>query len=188
MIRTRVGYAGGTTKNPNYRNMGDHTEVFQVDFDRTKTSFADLLAVFWSQHNPCARAWSTQYKAILFYDGDEQKKVAEASAKAVSIRLGDTVRTELRSAGTFTRAEDYHQKYSLRRYTDLVEDLKAIYPTERAFQDATAVAKVHGYIDTHLTLVELRAELEALGLRAVGEDVLEGIERAPAEAVEAKGS
>jgi peptide-methionine (S)-S-oxide reductase len=51
VIRTRVGYTGGTTKSPSYYKIGDHTESFQVDFDPTKTSYEKILQVFWSTHN-----------------------------------------------------------------------------------------------------------------------------------------
>lgn len=178
MIRTRVGYAGGKAPDPNYRRMGDHTEAFQVDFDPQRISFAELLEVFWGEHNPCAKGWSVQYQSILFYDGEAQRVVAEKSARELSKSLGRPVLTGLRPTGSFYRAEDYHQKYTLRRRHELVADLRALYPSERAFQDATAVAKVHAYVDGHLGLAALRRELAALGLRAVGERRLEGIERA----------
>ena len=184
MIRTRVGYAGGQSKDPTYRRMGDHTEAFQVDFDPEKISFDELLAIFWSEHNPCARPWSTQYKAILFFEGEAQREAAEKSLAKLEKSLSTPVRTELLAVGTFYRAEAYHQKYTLRRHDALMADLRELYPSERAFQDATAVAKVHAHIDRHLDLQALRRELAGLGLRVVGEQSLEGIERAEVEVAE----
>lgn len=177
-MRTRVGYAGGTTKDPTYRRIGDHTEVFQVDFDPGVISFAQLLEVFWDVHAPCSGQWSTQYKAILFHHDDAQKQVAETSRKRLQERLGKPITTELKRLDRFYVAEDYHQKYGLRRNRILTADLMAIYKSEKAFADSTAATKVNAHLAGHLSYAELRDELAALGLRAVGARRLERIERA----------
>jgi peptide-methionine (S)-S-oxide reductase len=137
--------------------------------------------VFWQEHDPCSPQRSTQYRAILFYDGEAQRAAAEASLRDVAKSFTHQVQTELRPAGVFYRAEDYHQKYTLRRHHRLTADLKRLYPTEREFEDATAVARVHAYVDGHLDLPALRRELAMLGLRAVGKNRLQGIERAADE-------
>ena len=67
MIRTRVGYAGGTTNNPTYRALGDHAETIQVDYDPTQISYEELLEAFWTSHSPTSRPWSRQYASIIFY-------------------------------------------------------------------------------------------------------------------------
>lgn len=177
-MRTRVGYAGGTKCDPTYRDLGDHTEVFQLDFDPARISFRDLLAAFWDEHDPCRAAWSRQYAAILFYHGDAQREAALASVAKLQERLGRPVRTELRALDRFYRAEDYHQKYSLRRHRALTAELRRLFSTEREFVDATAVAKVHAWVDGHLSYEALVRELEAVGWRAVGQGAkLERIER-----------
>lgn len=157
--------------------------MFQVDFDPAVVSFAKLLDVFWAEHDPCAGSWSTQYKTILFYADDGQRRVAESSAAKVAKRLGRPVRTELRKLERFFLAEDYHQKYALRRHRKLTADLKKLFPTETAFVDSTAAARVNAHLDGHLSLAELRSELAKLGLRAVGTRQLEGVERAKPEPV-----
>jgi peptide-methionine (S)-S-oxide reductase len=153
--------------------------VFQVDYDPTVVSFARLLDVFWSMHDPCRAAWSTQYAAILFYHDDEQRRDAEQSVRAVEARTQRPVQTELRKLDRFYLAEDYHQKYALRRNRKLVTDLLAIFPDEAALVESTAAARINAHLDGHLSLADLRAELERLGLRAVGEERLTGVERAP---------
>ncbi len=67
MVRTRVGYAGGTKRNPTYYNLGDHTETIQIDYDPTYVSYRELLDIFWESHDPAARPWSRQYMAVVFY-------------------------------------------------------------------------------------------------------------------------
>lgn len=142
-------------------------------------TFAELCDVFWSEHDPCRASWSSQYESILFYADEQQRETAEQSAARVAEKLGKPVRTSLRALERFYRAEDYHQKYALRRNRELTQALMAIYPGEVAFAESTAAAKVNAHLDGHLTLEALRRELAALGLRAVGERRLEGVERAP---------
>lgn len=176
MIRTRVGYAGGDAKDPTYRQIADHTEVFQVDYDPDRVSFAKLLEVFWSSHNPCRAAWSTQYQAILFYHDEDQRRVAEASRNQIQAERGDEVRTAVRSLDRFYWAEDYHQKYYLRRKAKLFAALQVHFPDERELVNSTAAARLNAYCGGDLSYARLRPALAEVGLRAVGEEQLLGIE------------
>jgi methionine-S-sulfoxide reductase len=109
VIKTRVGYAGGTKKNPSYHNLGDHTETVEITFDPKIISFEELLKHFWQQHDPTLQE-VTQYKSVIFYQDEEQKKIAEKSKQEAEKKLGK-VATEIKKAGTFYEAEEYHQKY-----------------------------------------------------------------------------
>ena len=143
MVRTRVGYTGGTSPDPTYRTIGDHTEALQVDFDPDVISYRELVELFWSSHNPSSPPWSTQYKSSLYFHDAEQERIARETAQAWEQTSGKTVRTELREAETFYRAEDYHQKYYLRRSPDF-EELRARFDDERAFIDSTEAARANG--------------------------------------------
>lgn len=110
VLKTRVGYAGGTTKNPNYHNLGDHTETVEISFDPGVISFEELVRHFWKQHNPTVKE-VTQYKSVIFYHNKEQKKAAEKSREEMQKNLSREIVTEIRKAGTFYEAEEYHQKY-----------------------------------------------------------------------------
>ena len=114
VLKTRVGYMGGTTKNPNYHNLGDHTETVEIIFDEKKISFEELLKHFWKQHDPSIKE-VTQYKSIIFYHNEKQKKLAEKSKKEIEEKLGKKIATEIKKAGTFWEAEEYHQKYLQKR-------------------------------------------------------------------------
>lgn len=164
MVRTRVGYAGGTLANPTYRSMGDHTESFQVDFDPETLPYERLLDLFWGEHNPCAGAGSRQYMSAVFFHDEEQRRAAEASKAAQEARLGRPVRTPILPVGTFTVAEDYHQKYALRQDRALLREFQAFYPEARRLMDSTAAARVNGYLAGHGTAEQLEAELPDLGL------------------------
>jgi peptide-methionine (S)-S-oxide reductase len=121
---TQVGYAGGSTPNPTYREVctgkTGHTEVVRVVFDPAKVSFADLLRVFWESHDPTqgmrqGNDTGTQYRSAIYTYDDEQRALAEASRTAYQGQLKaaghGTITTEIAPAGEFYFAEDYHQQY-----------------------------------------------------------------------------
>jgi methionine-S-sulfoxide reductase len=166
VVRSRVGYAGGTTKKPIYRAIGDHSETVQVDYDPTVISYQELLGVFWDSHDPTQPAWSRQYMTAIFTHTDEQRRLAEASKAREEAKTKARIVTAIAPIGEFTRAEGYHQKFRLRSERDLLRELTAIYPNEKDFVDSTAAARINGYLDGYGSLAELEKELPGLGLSA----------------------
>ncbi|HET90190.1 MAG TPA: peptide-methionine (S)-S-oxide reductase [Chloroflexi bacterium] len=164
MVRTRVGYAGGTTEHPTYYNLGDHTETIQVEYDPTRISYQELLDVFWAGHDPARPAWSRQYASIIFYHDEEQQRLARASKEQYATRGDRRVYTEIVPAATFYLAEDYHQKYRLRLSPIFIDEFTAIYPEPADLVNSTATARVNGYLGGHGTLTDLQAEIDDLGL------------------------
>jgi len=121
---TAVGYAGGTTPNPTYREvcsgLTGHTEVVQVVFDPKVVSYGELLRVFWEAHDPTqgmqqGNDVGTQYRSAIYTYGDAQRAEAIASRDAYARALGDAgfppITTEIADAPEFFYAEDYHQQY-----------------------------------------------------------------------------
>jgi peptide-methionine (S)-S-oxide reductase len=159
-----VGYTGGTKPNPTYHSLGDHSESIEIEYDPTRISYRDLLRIFWGDHNPTARSWSRQYRAAIFYHDEAQKRLAEETRDEVARRLGKTVRTAIEPAGTFTPAEDYHQKYWLRQVKGLMREFHAVYPNERDFAASTAAARVNGFVGGNGTRAQLDAVADSLGL------------------------
>jgi peptide-methionine (S)-S-oxide reductase len=164
VVRTRVGYAGGTKKNPTYHNLGDHSESVQMDYDPTVISYEKLLDVFWDSHDPTESPWSKQYASIIFYLTDEQKKLAMDSMKREETRLKSKIFTVILPAKDFWLAEDYHQKYSLRFESTLFRELSAMYPADRDLVNSTAAARINGFLDGYGTLAELLEQLPGFGL------------------------
>ncbi len=164
MVRTRVGYAGGAKKEPTYRSLGDHTESFQVDYDPSKITYGQLLAMFWDGHEPTDAAYSKQYAAILFVADDEQEAAARASLAAEQKEHTKAIRTPIVRTFTFWPAEDYHQKYALRGDPLLAAELKAIYPNPVDFRESTAAARLNGYLAGDGSLKQLEREIDSLGL------------------------
>ena len=161
VVRTRVGYAGGTTESPTYHNLGDYTETIQIDYDPTLISYEQLLEAFWDSHNPTVRPWSKQYMSIVFYHNSEQRELAMETKQREEASSGRQVYTEIIPFSEFYLAEDYHQKYHLQQVPELMEELAAIYPNFADFIDSTAVARINGYVGGHVTFQELQEQLNS---------------------------
>ncbi len=122
VVSTTAGYTGGHTPQPTYEQVSaggtGHVEAVQVVYDPAQVSYANLLEVFWHNVDPIDAAGQfcdkgSQYRSIIFYYNDEQKRLAEASKAALesSGRFSQPVVTEIRPAAEFYPAEDYHQDY-----------------------------------------------------------------------------
>jgi peptide-methionine (S)-S-oxide reductase len=121
---------GGTRDNPTYHAIGDYSEAVEIVYDPSIISYPDLLEIFWKSHDPGARPWSRQYKSAIFYNSEEQKRLALESMKTLQGGRGK-VYTEVLPAGNFYPAEDYHQKYYLRQRPDLMRELQKIHPVDK---------------------------------------------------------
>ncbi len=172
-----MGYAGGTTKNPTYHNLGDHTETIQVDYDPTGISYKKLLNVFWQSHSPGRRPWSNQYKPVVFYHNEEQKRLATESRNRIKAKTEARIYTEIRTFSGFYLAEAYHQKYRLQSDRYLMKEFRAMYPDMADLVNSTAAARTNGYISGHGTFSQLQEELSGLGLSPQGEQRLLNIVR-----------
>ena len=167
-----MGYAGGEKKNPTYRDLGDHTETLEIDFDPQVISYEDLLAVFWKGHDPTRAAWSRQYMSAVFFHDEDQKRMALETRMRMAEKAGREIHTEILPAETFYRAEDYHQKYRLRQDRILMREFNRIYATAREFTDSTAAARINGYLGGHRSRNRLEKEIDRLGLSPSGEERL----------------
>jgi peptide-methionine (S)-S-oxide reductase len=121
---TAVGYIGGTTPNPTYKEvcsgLTGHTEAVQVVFDPSRITYQDLLSAFWEAHDPTqgmrqGNDIGTQYRSGIYAHSPEQEAAARASRDAYQDALSaagyGTITTEICAAPAFYYAEDYHQQY-----------------------------------------------------------------------------
>ena len=146
--------------------MGDHSETIQIDYDPTKISYSDLLAVFWDSHNPTVQPFSRQYMSIIFYHNDEQKTLVLQSKELEEARLGHSVKTLIVPFSKFCLAEDYHQKYYLRWDNILMREFNIVYPVAEDFIASTAAARANGYAGGYGTSATVQQEIDSLGLSA----------------------
>lgn len=127
MTETAVGYEGGTTRSPSYKDVctgaTGHAEVVEIDFDPIQVAYVELLETFFSIHDPTQKNrqgpdWGTQYRSVIFYHSPEQKAQAEAMIAQLTADGKFAPRpivTTVEPAQTFWRAEEYHQRYLEKR-------------------------------------------------------------------------
>jgi peptide-methionine (S)-S-oxide reductase len=126
VVETAVGYSGGETENPTYKDVctdeTGHAEVVQVTFDPGKVSYEKLLDAFWKMHDPTqvnrqGPDFGSQYRTAIFFHSPEQEAIAKNSLAALeaSGKFKRPIATEITPAGKFYRAEEYHQKYLQKR-------------------------------------------------------------------------
>jgi peptide-methionine (S)-S-oxide reductase len=122
VINTEVGYTGGENDNPTYENHPGHAEALEIEYDPTVISFKQILDFFFRVHNPTTlnqqgNDKGTSYRSAIFFQDEEEKKVAEEFIKLVdqSGRWPNPVVTTLEPFTTFWKAEENHQDY-LQKY------------------------------------------------------------------------
>ena len=115
---------------PDYSNIGDHTETVQVDYDPERITYSQLLEIFWQSHRPDKQSWTRQYMNAVFYHNEQQQQLAMTSKAAVEQRIGRIVKTKVVPLRSFTKAEDYHQKYILKGHYELNKEMLRIYPRQ----------------------------------------------------------
>ncbi|MBI4272678.1 peptide-methionine (S)-S-oxide reductase MsrA [Candidatus Uhrbacteria bacterium] len=122
VVDVQVGYAGGHTQNPTYQQVcaddTGHAEAVEIAYDPEKVSYGDLLNAFWHMHDPTTPNRQgpdvgSQYRSVIFYHTEEQRKEAETSTQSMnqSGAFQKPIVTEIVPASDFWRAEEYHQRY-----------------------------------------------------------------------------
>lgn len=161
VIRTRVGYTGGTTKNPTYKTMGDHTETVEIDFDPTSVSFEEILLHFWHNHYPNRDQYKgQQYVSSLRYHNEQQLQMIEQVKIEMEQELGESIETEITLLDHFTLAEQRHQKYYLKRYPKALEQLQSLYSSEESLVDSTFAARMNGFVKGFGTRDQIVTEIQ----------------------------
>ncbi|MBI2798056.1 peptide-methionine (S)-S-oxide reductase MsrA [Candidatus Saccharibacteria bacterium] len=126
VVKTEVGYEGGHVDHPTYEQVCSHTtghaETLQVTFDPTKASYEKLLDLFFEHHNPTQLNQQgpdvgENYRSVIFYHNDEQKRAAEAKIEQLTAakKFKKPIVTQVVPAKTFWRGEEYHQQYLHKR-------------------------------------------------------------------------
>ncbi|XKE59830.1 peptide-methionine (S)-S-oxide reductase [Sutcliffiella horikoshii] len=173
MIRTRVGYAGGSTPTPTYKQMGDHTECLQIDYDSNQITFDEIARHFWNSHNSNRGNYKgRQYLSIFLFHDSYQKEVLENIKQEIQGKNSQEIGTEIAPLDQFTLAEDRHQKYYLKRYSSATQKLREHFPTEESFTDSTLVARLNSFVKGFGTLATLKEEITEWEGEDTGELIL----------------
>ena len=124
VIKTEVGYCGGTTKTTTYKEVctgnTNHAEVVKIDYDEKIISYEKILNIFFEIHDPTTLNsqgpdFGTQYRSEIFYLNDQQKIIAEKIIEKENLKLSGKVVTKISSVKNYCPAEEYHQKYLEKR-------------------------------------------------------------------------
>jgi peptide-methionine (S)-S-oxide reductase len=148
VVRTRVGYAGGTKANPSYEVLGDHTEVVQVEYDPEQVTFAELLDRAFELHDPSHQTQKRQYQNIVFTATERQKDQLEQYLESNGYDA-DTLATRLESLSEFHVAERYHQKFNLRGKRWITDVFDAAGYDGADVRESPAAAKLNAHVAGH---------------------------------------
>ncbi len=119
VISSRVGYTGGEAENPSYKQVSGgktgHVEAVEITYDPNKTDYEELSKLFFETHDPTQRGGQgpdigPQYRSVIFYQNENEKKIAENLIDILR-KKGMDIATEIKPAGKFWPAEEYHQDY-----------------------------------------------------------------------------
>ncbi|KAL3377912.1 hypothetical protein AABB24_004029 [Solanum stoloniferum] len=149
IVRTTVGYSGGSKANPEYRNLGDHAESVQVEYDPRVLGFRQLLEVFWASHDSRqvfgqGPDVGNQYRSIIFTSGTEESRLAAVSKeREQSKSKSSVVITQIQQLEAFYPAEPEHQKFELKRNPFLLQLMGNL--PEEELERSTLATKLNGY-------------------------------------------
>jgi peptide-methionine (S)-S-oxide reductase len=144
VVRTRVGYAGGTKADPTYHDLGEHSEVFQVDYDPEQRSFESLLDLAFRSHDHTRQPSAVQYQHIVFASTAEQADVIASYLDARGLTRKE-IATRVEQLQRFHLAEAYHQKHSLRGRGAVLNSFEQAGYDDADIRESPAAAKLNGY-------------------------------------------
>ena len=140
----------------------------EIDYDPDQITYHELLEVFWKSHSPTSRPLSRQYRSILFYHDEDQKRFALETRHREAANRNARLYTEIAPYTVFYLAEDYHQKYRLQHEQDLMGEFRRMFPHMADLINSTAAARVNGYLAGYGTSQALEEVIDSLGLSEAG--------------------
>jgi methionine-S-sulfoxide reductase len=167
-----VGYAGGTSTDPTYHDLGGSAETVQVDFDPAKVTYEELVQDFFAFHDATYAPSTGQYRSVIFVSDAGQEQVARAVMQRVQEESEQPLKAQIVANAVFYLAEDYHQKYALQGDGLLAGEFRAMYPDLWDMVASTAATRVNAYLYGEGLAEQLQAELEGLGLSEAAKEHL----------------
>jgi|TARA_B110000027_G_C16110793_1_gene297630 peptide-methionine (S)-S-oxide reductase len=124
VIETEVGYAGGESSNTNYEEVctgkSGHAETVKIIYDEKIITYEELLEIFFKIHDPTQKDMQypdigTQYRSEIFYENEQQKNIAEKYKNLFNQKFDEKIKTNISKIKNYCRAEEYHQKYIMKK-------------------------------------------------------------------------
>lgn len=161
VVRTRTGYAGGTTPDPTHKNMADHTETVEVDYNPALVTYQELLEVFFQSHNPNRKPYrQREYISLILYHDEKQKEAAERKKLEKERIAGEEVKTEISPYSGFTVAKERQQKWHIKRNKEAIKRLGQLYVTADQLLDSTLAARMNGLAKGYGSLEKVKSEVK----------------------------
>jgi len=126
--------------------------------------YGELLKAFWDAHDPCEKNKTRQYRSLILTHNPHQHEQALASLQAEQEARGVEIATEIAEFTSFTYAEDYHQKFSLRRHPILIKEMQVLYPDPKDLADSTIAMRLNAFCEGYGSLKDLKALIQQLEL------------------------
>lgn len=164
VVRTTVGFAGGTAADPEYASIGGHAEAVRIEYDPSRIHYGALLDRFWTAVDPALTPAKRRYQPLLAPQTNAQAEQARASRTAAVERHAGAQRVEIVEGSSFHPAASHHQKYKLRRYDDVMAAFRAMLPGDEAVARSPAATLANGYAGGHRDPSRLADDQEQLGL------------------------
>lgn len=137
----------------------------QIEFDPTVISYAELVDLMFTLHDPASRPSYQQYASVVLAHDDEQLRIARERAQVAAAKLGKPLTTRIEPLKRFWPAEDYHQKYYLRNNNTLMRQFRGMLGNDEvALRDSSAAMRVNGYVSGSGTRARLEGEIGSFGL------------------------
>lgn len=159
VVRTRVGYAGGSKADPTYRALGDHTEVVQVEFNSEQISYRELVDIAFREHDPRKRARKRQYQSLVLTESEAQHETVIEYIEDSDFPR-EQIETRIEGLGTFYVAEDYHQEFNLRSHAAMFGEFEEAGYDDTDIRESPAAAKLNAHVtgkDVSLPFLDARS-------------------------------
>ncbi|AJD29535.1 MULTISPECIES: peptide-methionine (S)-S-oxide reductase [Clostridium] len=172
VIKTYVGYTGGSTLFPTYNSIGDHLETVEIYYDSSKIAFEDLLMVFEKNHNYTTRANLLQYNSAILYNNENEKELCLNWKKSREDELTKEVSTKISPIEKFYYAEFYHQKYYVQLEPVIMSNLRSKFSTGNDLISSPLCHKLNAYLAGYRSLENLNKEIKDFNLSKDSENRL----------------
>ncbi|APH13419.1 peptide methionine sulfoxide reductase family protein [Clostridium sporogenes] len=164
VIKTYVGYTGGSTLFPTYNSIGDHLETVEIYYDSSKITFGNLLMVFEKNHNYTTRPNLLQYNSAILYNNENEKELCLNWKKSKEEELKKEVLTKISPIEKFYYGEFYHQKYYVQLEPVIMSNLRSKFSTGNDLISSPLCHKLNAYLAGYSSLKNLNKEIKDFNL------------------------
>ena len=148
IVKTRVGYAGGDVDNPQYHDLGTHTETIQLEYDPAQWDFSDVIKRITRSMTLDRQPQMRQYHNILFYTDSREREIIQSTIDSLSHETDDVI-VRIEPIDTFYTAESYHQKYHFRTKRWAVDAFNQAGYDAEALRESPAAAVINSSLAGH---------------------------------------